>query len=77
MKPPAARLVIAIPVDEGLSARRACQVASLARAAYYRPLQDRLDRDAEILAALTTLIAELPQWGFGLCYHHLRNAGQR
>lgn len=77
MTPPAARQVIAILVDEGLSVRRACQVASLARAAYYRPLQDRLDRDAEIIAALTTLVAELPPWGFGLCYQHLRNAGHR
>lgn len=77
MTPPAARQVIAILVDEGLSIRRACQVASLARAAYYRPLQDRLDRDAEIIAALTALVAELPQWGFGLCFLHLRNAGHR
>lgn len=77
MTPPAARQVIAILVDEGLSVRRACQVASLARAAYYRPLQDRLDRDAEIIAALSALVAELPQWGFGLCFLHLRNAGHR
>ncbi len=77
MTPPAARRVIAILVDAGLSVRRACQVASLARAAYYRPLQDRHDRDAEIIAALTALVAELPLWGFGLCFLHLRNAGHR
>ena len=69
--------MIAILVDEGLSVRRACQVASLARAAYYRPLQDQVDRDGEIVAALSALVAELPQWGFGLCFRHLRIAGHR
>ena len=77
MTPPAARQVIAILVDEGLSVRRACQVASLARAAYYRPLHDRVDRDAAIITALSALVAQLPQWGFGLCFLHLRNAGHR
>lgn len=77
MTPPATRQVIAILTDCGLSIRRACQVASLARAAFYRPLQDRLDRDGEVIAALSALVAELPQWSFGLCFNHLRNTGHQ
>ncbi len=41
------------------------------------PLQDRLDRHAEILTALTVLVAELPQLGFGLCFQYLWNAEHR
>jgi putative transposase len=61
--------------DHGLSVRHACQVASLSRAAYYRPPLDRLDRDAEVIAALTALVTELPQWGFWMCFAALRLAG--
>jgi len=68
--------VIAILVaDHGLSVRHACQVASLSRAAYYRPPPDRLDRDAPVIAALTALVTEMPQWGFWMCFDALRLAG--
>ena len=74
--PPAKRQVIAIlTTDHGLSVRRACQIASLSRAAYYRPPLDRLDRDADVIAALSALVAELPQWGFWMCFDALRLAG--
>ncbi len=70
--------MIAILVAEhGLSVRHACQVASLSRAAYYRPPPDRLDRDADVIAALTALVTETPQWGFWMCFDALRLAGHR
>ena len=74
--PPAKRQVIAIlTTDHGLSVRRACQIASLSRAAYCRPPLDRLGRDADVIAALSALVAELPQWDFWMCFDALRLAG--
>lgn len=48
----------------GLPVQRACRAVGLGRATYYRPLVDWARRDAPVIAALTTLVAEKPRWGF-------------
>ena len=70
-------MIAILVADHRLSVRHACQVASLSRAAYYRPPPDRLDRDAEVIAALTALVTEMPQWSFWMCFDALRLAGHR
>jgi len=63
-------LCLAIQTHHGLSARRACRIASLPRSvAYYRP---RPKNDAPVIEAVTTHIAENPGHGFGLLYRTLR-----
>jgi hypothetical protein len=42
---------------------RACQVARLARAAWYRPPPDRLVGDGPVIAALTAQVEQNPRWG--------------
>ena len=54
---------------------RACRVAGLSRAAYYAPPQDRLDRDAPVIEALTAVAAAHPSWGFWKCFGRLRLVG--
>jgi putative transposase len=60
----------------GLSVVRACRIAGLSRAAYYAPPPDRLDRDAEVIAALTAAAASHPSWGFWKCFARLRLLGR-
>jgi putative transposase len=55
---------------------RACQVARLSRAAYYRPGADRSVRDTEIVVALNGVVSEEARWGFWKCYDRLRNLGR-
>ncbi len=62
--------------QHGLSIVRACRIAGLARAAYYRPPSDRLERDTEVITALTALAAAQPRWGFWKCYDRLRLDGR-
>ena len=50
--------------DHGLPIVRACQVARLSRAAYYKPVQDRVQADAEIVSALNEIVAVELRWGF-------------
>jgi putative transposase len=59
----------------GLSVVRACRVAGLSRAAYYAPPQDRLERDAPVIEALTGVAAAHPSWGFWKCFARLRLVG--
>lgn len=47
----------------------------LGRATYYRPLRDWAQRDAPVIAALTTLVAAKSRWGFWKCYDRLRLDG--
>lgn len=54
---------------------RACRIAGLARAAYSTPLSDRVERDAEVITALTTLAVTRPRWGFWKCFDRLRLDG--
>jgi putative transposase len=59
-----------------LSVVRACQVAQLSRAAYYRPPPPRLDRDAPVIAALHRLVAGAgARWGCDKLADRLRAVG--
>jgi putative transposase len=54
---------------------RACRIAGLSRAAYYAPPQDRWERDAAVVEALTAVAATHPSWGFWKCFARLRFVG--
>ena len=54
---------------------RACQIARLSRAAYYRPGVDRITRDADLIAALQAIVVEEQRWGFWKCHDRLRAQG--
>ena len=78
MTPSARREAVQImTVEHGLSVQRACSSARLSRAAYYRPVRDRSQADAEIVVALNELIAVELRWGFWKCYDRLRQMGKR
>jgi putative transposase len=61
--------------EHRLSIVRACQVARLSRAAYYRPGMQCGMRDAALIAALNAVLAEDMRWGFWKCYDRLRALG--
>jgi putative transposase len=54
---------------------RACQVARLSRAAYYKPETDWKARDHAVIAALQAIVAEEQRWGFWKCHDRLRAQG--
>lgn len=47
----------------------------MSRAAWYKPPIDRLQRDQEVIEALTGVLAINERWGFWQCYQQLRFAG--
>lgn len=55
--------------------RRACNLTGLSRSAWYRPLEDKLARDADVIDALQEVVAKNQRWGFWLCFQRLRNLG--
>ena len=59
-----------------LPVSRACSVARLSRAAYYRPVADRAARDAEVVTALNEIVAVELRWGFWKCFDRLRQMGR-
>jgi len=61
--------------ESGLPVQRACRAIGLGRATYYRPRVEWARRDAPVIAALTTLVAEKNRWGFWKCCDRLRNLG--
>jgi putative transposase len=75
--PSAERQAIALLVGKHrVSVVHACRAVRLARAAWYRPLPDRLARDAPVVEALTAVVAENGRWGFWKCYDRLRLLGR-
>ena len=62
-------------VEHDLPIVRACQVARLSRAAYYKPGIDRMVRDAEVITALQTIVVKEQRWGFWKCHDRLRAQG--
>ena len=58
--------------DHQLSVQHACRVARLSRAAFYRPPTPRSRRDADVIAALTDLVARYARWGFWKLFDRLR-----
>ena len=63
--------------EKGLSVSRACQVARLSRAAYYKLGVNWAERDAEVIAAINAALAERIRWGFWKCYDRMRHLGHR
>jgi putative transposase len=63
--------------EHGLPIARACQVARLSRAAYYKPGMDWAARDGEVIAALQAIVTEEQRWGFWKCHDRLRAQGFR
>ena len=61
--------------EHGLPIVRACKVARLSRAAYYKPGLDWTARDSEIIAALQAIVVEEQRWGFWKCRDRLRAQG--
>ena len=61
--------------EHDLSIARACQVARLSRAAYYRPGTDWAARESEVIAALQAIVVEEQRWGFWKCRDRLRALG--
>jgi hypothetical protein len=59
-----------------LPIKRACAVAGLSRAAYYRPVEDRLVRDGEVIDALNGIVQVRARWGFWKCSDRLRLDGR-
>ena len=55
--------------------RRACQVARLSRAAYYKPGTIGRRGMREVIAALQAIVAEEHRWGFWKCYDRMRAQG--
>lgn len=76
MTPSAKRQAIAQLVStHRLSVVRACQVVRLARAAWYRPPRDRLERDRPVIDALTAQVEQHGRWGFWKLFDRLHNLG--
>jgi transposase InsO family protein len=61
--------------DERLSVSRACQVARLSRAAYYRKGIDWGERDRPVVEALNRVVERHGRWGFWKCHDRLRLEG--
>jgi len=61
--------------EHSLSIVRACQVARLSRAAYYKPEIDWNERDHAVIAALQGVVAQEQRWGFWKCHDRLRAQG--
>ena len=63
--------------EKGLPVTRACAAARLSRAAYYRPVAARGERDQEVMVALNEIVGVELRWGFWKCYDRLRQLGRR
>jgi putative transposase len=48
----------------------------LARSAFYKPVVDRLSRDAPIVDALNEIVSRRARWGFWKCFTRLRADGK-
>lgn len=67
--PSAKRQVVQLMTHEyRLPIKRACEVAGLSRAAYYREPVDRLTRDGELIDALNGVVERNSRWGFWKCF---------
>lgn len=78
MTPSAKRDAVAILTREHrLSVRRACSAVRLSRAAYYRPLPNRVAHDQPVIDALHMVVADRPRIGFWKCFDRLRLSGHR
>lgn len=58
-----------------MSIVRSCRIVRLSRAAYYRPLRPRVERDAPVIAALNAIVERHPRHGFWKCFRRIRRQG--
>lgn len=76
MTPSAKRQVVqAMAAEHHVPIKRACALAGLSRAAYYRKPVDGLERDGEVIEALNEIVERHGRWGFWKCYRRLRLDG--
>jgi len=61
--------------DHRLPVQRACRIARLSRAAYYRPPHSDPARDTPVITALQAVVSESSRWGFWKCFDRLRLVG--
>jgi putative transposase len=61
--------------EKKLSVKRSCAAIGLSRSAWYRPLQDRLERDHELIEAIQAVVDKHARWGFWKCFKRLRLDG--
>jgi putative transposase len=74
--PPERRdLVKELVAEHRLSITRACRAMKLSRTAFYRPLSNWLERDRDVVEALSKITSEHHRWGFWMCYDVLRGQG--
>ena len=64
-----------LTVDHHLPKARACRIIGLSRTAFYRPKQDRLERDRPVIDVLQEIIDRRPRWGFWKCFDRIRLDG--
>jgi putative transposase len=62
-------------VQARLSITRACRIAGLSRAAYYKRPTSASERDAEVIEALNAIVSRRGRWGFWKCFTRLRLDG--
>lgn len=63
-------------VQAKLSITRACQIAGLSRAAYYKRPTPASERDAQVIDALNAIVTRHGRWGFWKCFTRLRLDGR-
>ena len=63
-------------VEKKFAVSRACAAVDLSPSAWYRPLEDKLARDLDVIEALVELAEKHPRWGFWMCYQRLRLLGK-
>lgn len=61
--------------EHHVSVKKACELAGLSRAAFYRKPTDALERDRAVLEALGSIVERHGRWGFWKCYQRLRLDG--
>ena len=64
-------------VSEGLSVTRACDLAGVGRATWYRQVRDWRKADAAVIDALNEVLKKSPRCGFWKCYGRIRMKGYR
>ena len=62
--------------EHGLSRAKACRTVKLARSALYKPVVDRLSKDAPVVDALNEIVSKRTRWGFWKCFMRLRADGK-
>lgn len=62
-------------VEGGLDIAKACKVANISRASYYRQLADWHKRDSAVIDAINETLKQSSDTGFWKCYGQIRYKG--